>query len=163
MGNWLSRDGADRVRRAPTRDEQVERFRWPIAALMAAGVGVANYIGLIFAGLATRESLMIAGGIAVLLFAAYAAVSLLQREPVLPVPRKGRPPVNELDALAEFATRAEADEEATRRNMQLAEQGEFWKAEQLPSGAWGLRHRRVGEEGDPGRSRLDRLIDFFGS
>ena len=161
MADWMSREGADRVRRAPTRDEEVERFRWPIAAVMAAGVGVANYIGLIFAGLATRESLLIACGVAILLFVAYAVVSLFHREPVLPLPRKGRPPVNELEPLAEFATRAEADEEATRRNMELAEQGEFWKAEQLPSGAWGLRHRRVGEEGDPGRSWLDRLADFF--
>ena len=159
----MSRDGLDRVRRAPTRDDQVERYRWPIAAVVAAGVGVANYIGLLFAGVATRESLMIACGAAVLLFVAYTVVSLLHREPVLPVPLKGRPPANELEPLSQFATRAEAAEEATRRNMELAEQGEFWKAEQLPNGAWGLRHRRVGDEGDPGRSWLDRVVDFFGS
>jgi hypothetical protein len=164
MGDLMSRDGLDSLRRGGrSRDEAVEHYRWPLIVVGAGGVGVANYIALVFAGVPTRDSLAIGAGVALLIVLAYVVLSLVTRRRVVPVPAKGEGPVNELEQLARFPTRGEAAEEATRLNLELAQPGEFWKPEQLGDGTWGLRHRRAAKPGDddPRGGRLGQLVDAF--
>ena len=69
MNDLLSKEGRTALRRHRRRDFR-DRYHWPLVCVGAAGVGVANYIGLIFAGLGVRDSLVIAAGLTVLLIAA---------------------------------------------------------------------------------------------
>jgi len=163
MSDLMSPDGLDSLRRRRSRDDAVEHYRWPLIGLGALGVGVANYVALYFAGVPGRDALIIGAGIAVLIVLAYVALSFATRRRVVPVPRKGRAAVNEIEPLVRFPTRAEAAEEATRRNLELAEPGEFWRAEQLGDESWGLRHRRPAKPGDDeaGGGRGGGWLDAF--
>ena len=164
MTDLMSPDGLESLRRRRTRDEAVEHYRWAIIVVGALGVGAANYVGLVFAGVPARDSLMIGAAIWVLIVLAYVVLRVVSRRRVVPLPRRGEGPVNEIEPLVRFATRAEAAEEATRRNLQLAEPGEFWKPEPLDgTGKWGLRHRRAARPGDDeyGGPGLGRALDLL--
>lgn len=137
----MSREGLDSVRRR-AREDPAERFRWPLIGLGAAGIGVVNYIGLIFAGVPTRESLIIAVGLTLLVVFFYVVLSVLTGRRVTPIEPRRRDAVNELEPLVTFDNATEAAQEATRRN-EAAQPGEFWKPEPRADGTWGLRHRRT--------------------
>ena len=137
----MSRDGLDSVRRR-AREDPAERFRWPLIGLGAAGIGVANYVGLIFAGVPTFESLIIAAGLTVMIVFFYVVLGVATGRRVTPVEPRRREAVNELEPLVRFENAAEAAQGAGRRN-ESAEPGEFWKPEPRADGTWGLRHRRT--------------------
>ena len=89
MTDLMSRKGREAVRRGD-RGDAVERYRWPLTVVGALGVGVANYIGLIFAGVPTRESLVIGAGIALMIVGFYVVLAVVTRRRVTPVADAGQ-------------------------------------------------------------------------
>jgi hypothetical protein len=161
MDDLMSPEGRESVRRRSSREALAERWHWPAVFVGALGVGVANYVGLIFAGLETKWSLILAAAIAAIVVG-YAVVVSLTGGRVSPL---GGDTDDELPSSGQiYATRAEASEEATARNMQLTDNDGYWRADEVVEGRWMACYFRTAKNRSSrakGRGWFERVLDFL--